>query len=321
MKKCSNCGYENLDTAKFCNECGTKLEVLENIVEENVVLDTTNNEETNTSDNVEIAEAVELVEQPITDVKPNKKFKFTIKKGILIAVCVLVLGSAVFGGIKIKQHHDDIVAANNVINMINEIGEVTATAESADKIYNASNAYNSLSDKQKSYVSNVDVLTSANKTYEDKKTSLNMIVLATALKNNAELCQAFFSDYAGVWYNAIYRKTDKYNNGDFSDFNNALKAFQSSDTYTSAQNTLNTLNKTISNTWKEIKDARIDDEETYQALKDTYTAYLPMYALAVNPQGSYNSYTAEVQRLNSNYKTAYATLSAAMPSLETVSID
>ncbi|MCI5892238.1 MAG: zinc ribbon domain-containing protein [Clostridiales bacterium] len=320
MKKCSNCGYENPDVAKFCNECGKKLEEPRNIIEENPnsAIDNRNTQEVNISDNIEITEFFEPNESPIIDVNSKKKIGFTVKKGIVLAVCVLALGSVIFGGLKIKQYYDNVNAANTVINMINDIGEVTASPESADKIYNASQAYNALTDTQKSYVSNIDTLTNANKTYETKKSSLNMIVLATALKSNAELCQAFFSDYSSVWYNAIWRKTDKYNNGDFSDFNNALKAFQSSDTYTNAQKTLSTINKTILNTWKEIKDAPIEDAETYQALKDVYTAYQPMYTLAISPQGSYNSYTAEVQRLNSNYKTAYAALTAVMPSLETV---
>lgn len=249
------------------------------------------------------------------NISNDSKHRFNTKTVIILSICALVLIVAVLLGIGFKLHSNNVKAANNVVSMINDIGEIFATDETNEKITAAYNAYDALTDKQKKYVSNIGTLTDAKKTYDTKKADLNLVVLATALKSNAELCQAFFSDYAGVWYNAIYRKTDKYNNGDFSDFNNALRAFQSSDTYTNAQATLNTLNKTILNTLSELKEAPPSDTEAYDAIKNVYAAYQPMYELAVNPEGSYNSYTSEVQRLNGNYKSAYATLTIAMPTL------
>lgn len=277
-------------------------------------------------------QAVQETQSLDTDIIPSEipsqentastaKRRLSAKIVIILSICALILILAVLCGIGLKLHSDNVKAANNVVSMINDIGEIFATDETNEKITAAYNAYDALTDNQKKYVSNIDVLTEAKKTYNTKKADLNLVVLATALKSNAELCQAFFSDYAGVWYNAIYRKTDKYNNGDFSDFNNALRAFQSSDTYTNAQTTLNTLNKTILNTLSELKESPPSDAEAYDAIKNVYAAYQPMYELTINPEGSYNSYTSEVQRLNGNYKSAYATLTTAMPTLALTTTD
>ena len=322
MKKCPKCGFENAEHSKFCNECGFKMEVAEDAIDafKNTPILDDDSDDLNTINNSEVSETVKsnnLIEANIIEQEPKKKFNFTVKKTIILAVCIVAVVGIICIGLTFKHYKDNVDAANNVINIINDIGEVFATSECENKINSAFQAYNSLTNKQKSYVSNIDILTAADKTYKTKEADLNMIVLATSLKNNAELCQAFFSDYSGVWYNAIYRKTDEYNKGDFSDFNNALRAFQSSDTYVTATTTLNTLNKTIVNTWAKLKDAPVSDTETLQALKDVYTAYQPLYSLATNPEGSYKSYTAEVQRLNGNYKTAYAALVTAMPSLGT----
>lgn len=286
-----------------------------------------NNAQSETSEHVnEATENVEILtpeiinsENQSTDfTENNKTVKFDTKKIIILCVVIIVLFSAILGGIKFKQHKDNINAANNVINMINNIGEISATDEVGKKINTASSAYAALTDTQKSYVSNLDILTNAVESYGIKIAEVRMKLLASSLKSNANLCQAFFSDYSRVWYNAIYHKTDEYNNGDFSDFNKALLAFQQSDTYKNGIDSLNKLNKMITETWTSIKDTSINTTGEFNALKEVYTAYLPMYALATNPEGSYNSYTAEVIRLNTAYKTAYTSLAVIMPEINTL---
>lgn len=56
-----------------------------------------------------------------------------------------------------------------------------------------------------------------------------------------------------VWYNAIYGKYDEYYKGDYSDFNNALKAFNSTITTSSAQTKLKKSNETIYNSYTNLK--------------------------------------------------------------------
>ena len=291
-----------------------------NIEHEEEIYTSDTQDSADTSETADITEITEIQnpdtgDLPYDNTAEADKRRTKLKTIIISSVCLLLLIAAIVCRVLVKQHIDNVNAANEVVNMINDIGEVFATDESNEKITAACVAFNSLTDKQKSYVTNIDVLASAQRDYESKKADLDLTLLASELKTNSELCQAFFSDYSGVWYNAIYRKKDKYNNGDFSDFNNALQAFQASDTYTSAQTTLNTINKSIVNKLSELKNSPPSDTEAYEAVKNLYAAYQQMYELASHPEGSYNSYTSEVQRLNGNYKSAYANLTIAMPTL------
>ena len=292
--------------------------------EENMNVENTNVSEENTivTENTEITDELINNNLLVNETKPientNVSEKKNIKRRIILSAVILcLLAVSTLGIIKLKQHKDNINAANSVIEMINNIGEVSVSPEIENKINTASQAYDNLSDKQKQYVSNFNQLKKAKETYKKKDAELKMVILATTCKSAGEMCQAFFSDYSAVWYNAIYRKKDEYNNGDFSDFNKALLAFSTSSTYISASATLNTLNKTIVNTWADLKDSSVENSETYQALKNLYTAYKPMYDLATTPNGSYNSYTKETQDMNSAYKSAYAALTVAMPAIET----
>lgn len=327
--KCPNCGFENQDIAKFCNECGWDLTSSEEKSFQDASLLENTQTDLQNEYNVQLDQKQLLDDESLLVVnindsagnsqnEENKKLKkfINLKFGLAAAASIVLISVAVIGGIKFINYKNDMSAATEVVNLINDIGSVAADNNSADKIYKASLAYKDLTEKQKGYVDNIEVLNDANKTYEIKKAKSNMITLATSLKSNSELCQAFFSDYSSVWYNAIYHKTDEYNNGDFSDFNNALSAFQVSSTYTSAQKTLNMYNTIITSTWQLLKNVPNADAEMFEAIKNLYTAYQPMYSLAIKPQGSYKSYTAEVQRLNGNYKTAYAALVAVMPEIE-----
>ncbi len=60
---------------------------------------------------------------------------------------------------------DKASVAQNVINMINAIGTVEATEDSRKLIYDARMAYESLSDELKAMVTNVDILTAAEKSF------------------------------------------------------------------------------------------------------------------------------------------------------------
>lgn len=334
--KCINCGYENNSEAKFCNECGRDLnDCVQELVETEEVKINTDGVDSERAEikteeaqkeakskeaniNAEATESVVTIENISVYSKPARKKNKAVIISAVVAGVILITGLSV-GGFKYKQISDNKKAADFVIHLIDDIGEVSANETSANKIYDASQAYNSLSEEQKKYVTNEATLSKANQEYEINKATLNLSVLALYLKNNSELCQAFFSDYTSVWYNAIYRKTDEYNNGDFSDFNNALTAFASSNTYTSAQKTLNDTNNKILKTWKETINIPQNKQELYNAIKNLYTAYQPLYSLATKPQGSYISYKEETKRLSAAYKTAYASLAAVMPEIETIS--
>ena len=248
--------------------------------------------------------------------------KNNIKKYIIPISCIiLVVCAIVFGGFKFKQYRTDKTAAGKVIAMINDIGEITVSDDFENQLKSISEAYTSLTEKQQTYVTNYEAFTKTQDTFlAQKSKNANMKIRVRSRKNAGELCQSFFSDYSGVWYNAIYEKSDEYNKGDFSDFNNALLSFQLSDTYTEGIDILKNFNTTITDTWSKLKDqlSGDDDKETYKVLKDLYAAYKPMYDMATTPKGSYNSYTSETQQLESTYNGAYAAMLSEIPSFENI---
>ena len=63
----------------------------------------------------------------------------------------------------------DKAKANSVIAKINAIGKVEYTYACKDKIDEANNAYNALTEDQKTLVTNIDVLTTAKQTYDNLK--------------------------------------------------------------------------------------------------------------------------------------------------------
>lgn len=262
-----------------------------------------------TNETNEVTAQSEIGEQ-LTVLDSDKKNKLGKKNIITVVVSVILLIAIALCILICVKHHNDVKAAENVVVMIDELGEPNVVGSFPDKMKAVQESYEALTDRQKKYVTNKETF---DEVYDKYSTKLRLSFFIPSIKANAALCQAFFSDYASVWHNAIYRNTDEYNNGDFSDFNTALLNFQLSDTYVSAQKKLTEEHESIKNTWGTLDGVNTLDAEAYQAIKKLYITYQSMYELATNPAGSYNSYTEETKNLNSDYKANYAEVVAVIP--------
>ena len=78
---------------------------------------------------------------------------------------------------------DEQTIANAVIAKINSIGKVEYTDACKDKIDEANNAYNALTADQKALVSNLDVLTTAQQTYDNLKAAADKLAADKAKAN------------------------------------------------------------------------------------------------------------------------------------------
>ena len=84
-----------------------------------------------------------------------------------------------------EQEKQDRAAANLVMIKIEQLGYITLDSE--EDIQNARNAYNALTDTQKLYVTNYDVLTSAEKRHQELKEAFENAEKAEADKAKARL--------------------------------------------------------------------------------------------------------------------------------------
>lgn len=141
-----------------------------------------------------------------------------------------------------------------------------------------------------------------------------------AMTVGAELAEDYATLESKVWRNCIYEdsstETDKYTKNSYGwfydDFNDALSEFYAGEraTYESVQSNVETVNKYMS----ELKDCPKSLQEEYEAIKALYVAYSDMTDLVVGGSSySLNSFTEALNTAKSNYKTA---LSSARMLLE-----
>jgi ribosomal protein L37E len=104
-----------------------------------------------------------------------------------------------------------------------------------------------------------------------------------------------------VWYNTIFKvsdeETDAYtkNNGKFyDDFNDALSNLFDSDDYKKDTNFIIDNKYELKDKVSKLKNPPKDFEQAYEDLYACYDSYLEMANLAVNPTGSYKSFSEKV---------------------------
>ena len=107
-----------------------------------------------------------------------------------------------FANIMTIEQRDEAnkAAANPVIAKINAIGKVEYTDVSKDKIDDASNAYEDLTDDQKAFVTNLDVLTTAKQTYDNLKVAAEKLA---ADKAKADIVIAKIAAIGNVEYSEV----------------------------------------------------------------------------------------------------------------------
>ena len=107
-----------------------------------------------------------------------------------------------FANIMTIEQRDEAnkVAANPVIAKINAIGKVEYTEACKDKIDDASDAYEALTDDQKAFVTNLDVLTTAQQTYDNLKVAAEKLA---ADKAKADIVIAKIAAIGNVEYTEV----------------------------------------------------------------------------------------------------------------------
>lgn len=153
-------------------------------------------------------------------------------------------------------------------------------------------------------------------TYVDNVNSAcgNMLTSAVSCESICDLTKS-------VWYNAIYKKsdktTDKYTKDKYSnfvsDFNVALgNLFVDSDvnkkidSIQSSQDSINDLMKKLQNPSDELRDC-------HDAIFELNDAYNALVTLAVNPSGNYTSYASNVNTSVNEFKNKYTNLKNKIP--------
>ena len=116
----------------------------------------------------------------------------------LKAPCVLAMGNT-FGALTIVPSAEDIAAAEAVSALIEEIGDVTL--DSSDAIVTAENAYEALTDNQKTLVTNTDALVAARETFDT-------IVSGTGSMDNILDCGTDANGIDWIVYNSGVLKID-----------------------------------------------------------------------------------------------------------------
>lgn len=285
----------------------------ENIIDnENIISSNDENEEVdnNMQNDFSVIPPPSLSEDNISE-EPHKKH-FSKRNIIIVSliIIILIVLATIFG-----LYAKDMSAVNDVTSKINNIGE-TITLDSNDAILTAQNAYSELSEKQKKKIKNYNLLTSAIDQYNQKKDEYDKfqynlnILSATA---DCGVINAFgysvFSDVSTVWRNAIYKQTDEYNNGNF-DFNTAISNWYkiSKEKYADMFNMTEESKSSLATHMSELKNPPSGCEKAYDALLKLYATTSNIYDLAMNPEGSYSSYTSKTQSLLSEYNTNKAIL-------------
>lgn len=325
--KCKNCGYENPDTAKFCNECG-----------ETLVTDTLQSTENNLDDNLDEAVAAndtlhdkdgaetdgrdtQVMLAEIEDViPPKKRFKIT-KKGVLIStVSVIAVVVVIVAGFFIKNIVSENKQINDVISSIDAIGTIEVSHECLDRIKNATNLYNALTEEQMKKVTNSQTLINASNTYNNMRYYQLLINGCNFVNEKANIAIEMFSDIETLWKNTINKTTDEYNNGNY-DVNAAIEAYWDSLDYLSGSLTLNELAKddleyTLDTYLTELKNPPAQYKDAYAAFTDLYACFQPMVKLTNSVNHTFASYRSETNELTIAYKAQYGKTKAIIPEID-----
>lgn len=116
-----------------------------------------------------------------------------------------------------------------------------------------------------------------------------------------------------VWYNTIYEKddseTDKYtktNKGKFNeDFNTSLSVLFDDENFKSSISEISNDQLKVTELMKSLKNPPNNYNDAYSGIKALYDSYVKFTNLAINPTGSYNSYSEEFSNLDKDILNKY----------------
>lgn len=115
-----------------------------------------------------------------------------------------------------------------------------------------------------------------------------------------------------VWYNAIFEErnseTDKYTmkNGKFvDDFNDALSELFADENFSNSISEIVTNQSEAANLVKQLKEPPKKYEEAYSVLKIYYDNYMEMTKIVINPTGSLNAFSEDLNTYDNNTVNSY----------------
>lgn len=137
--------------------------------------------------------------------------------------------------------------------------------------------------------------------YKEALIKISLDMLEGAAK--AEDCGNLITS---VWFDAIYEKYDsetyKYTHdkyGDYyDDFNDALSSLFSDSDYKYELQKIENNQESVRDQMKKLMDPPEEYEEAYRAVKEFYNKYTKFTNLVLNPEGSYNSFSAKFSELD-----------------------
>ncbi len=288
-------------------------------VEETV--DKTDIEET--VDKTAAGETTDIVIPDILGESESIKPKKRISKKKIIVFSSVVLGLVLIAAVSFVLFNfvSNSRQIKAVEESINSIGQIELTTECQGRIDTAVTAYNALSEKQKEKVNNVSTLTSARSSYNSMWYYNELIKASNFVNKKATAALEILGDIKIAWNNVIYKKTDEYNNGNY-DFDTALKAYWGSLAYLDNSLLLyddidtDDYKKKITDYLTELKNPPENYKNTYEAFTELYASYTSMVPLTKSINHNYNSFSSEVNKLSSDYKTKFGQLKALIPEVK-----
>lgn len=117
-----------------------------------------------------------------------------------------------------------------------------------------------------------------------------------------------------VWYNCIFEKsdseTDEYTKSKFGyfydDFNDALVNLYADEDFISKLTAIQENHDSVAKKMKDLKNPPSEWEEAYNAVSDLYDAYIELTNLALDPSGSYDTFSSNFATADKNVSNAYS---------------
>lgn len=153
--------------------------------------------------------------------------------------------------------------------------------------------------------------------------AINLNTATTQMLAGAALSEALCNNASKAWYNAIYDKTnaetikfmeDADGNGKV-DFNDALINLYA---YESTVNTVNALKDNKQKVDDLMKDLATPPEKyttCYGTITELYKTYSSFTSVAIQPTGSYNDYSDNIKKLDSDFSATYDLIKTQLPDI------
>lgn len=160
---------------------------------------------------------------------------------------------------------------------------------------------------------------SVTKAKEDEKYVTNLNALSSFILNSSVDVENQCNLIQSVWHDAIYEEpsaeTKKYVSGT-DDFNEALENLFADEDFQDKNDQITASKSTIDSIMDYLKDPPDKYEKYYDEAVELYGKYCEFVNLAIDPDGSYTSYTDKFQELDSELLEEYNKYTTIIPSNE-----